>query len=1190
MSSAGTQYQIAITIAGNVSKSFQNAIAQAQQSVTTLGSLGKGAQIGLNALNALGKAGSASLKTAAGAMSAAGAGLAAIGASSISTGREFEAAMSSAIATAGPAADEYDAVYAKMEAAAMEAGRTTSKTAAESANALEYMALAGWDVDTSVAALPDILRASEATGMELAHCSDIITDSMSAAGVAVTGMSAGVNGLTGYLDVATKAQNKSNQSAEQMMEALIGVGGTMKGLNVPVQDTATALGVLANRGIKGSEAGTALSAIMINLTSGTGAAGKMMESLGLSAFDSAGKFIGLEATLQRVNKATAGMTEEQRNAVLAAIGGKHHIDALNDLMAGLNTTTAEGVSEWQALNTELYNADGALAAMRGAKLDNLNGDLSTFNSALDDTRIRIYKNIQDPLRGTVQFGTEQIYRLSDALTAGGFVAMAETMGDVLADCLMEGARAAPQFVQMAGGLAQGMIRGLVDNGPALTSAAATLVSSVLQTFFGFYGDFWSSGALLFAQFLQGIAGQMPQIIQSGAAAVRTLSAGITAQAPAIFSAAGQIIIQLLQGFAIVTPELFAMGGTLLLQLGQGILNGLPVLTDTALTIMSNFGQYIQANLPFLLQSGLTMVLALSASIRQNAGRLIDGAIALALNLARGLANSIPVIVSTVPTIISNIAGVINDNAPRVLLAGVRIIATLALGLIRAIPVIIQNIPFIIKAIFDAFTAVNWFDLGASLLQEFGRGILSVDWMQVGKDLLDAIFNSIRSAAGGLWDAALNFFTGGGKNAADSAAAGITAGTPAIEAAASSAATAAAYSFQIDAGLMSEYGNSAAFTLTDSMTNGILAGTDSLNATVANLGTSAADALNASITNSFPDIYAPALASGLAITDGITSGIDSGMADAAATAANASVDTIDAMANGISAGASTINGTVSDLTDSVTASLDQCWANVSETASASWTGIGENMQSGLSAMSSGVTAQLDVIQSAMENSATAFSGFSGTFSNTMTDTMTGVQSAINTGAQGWNAEMSAAMDTLGGTIDAGMISMTDSTGNALAAVQGTVQGGMTEITSTVDTSIQAMAATTENGITVMGTAIQSGFSAMQSTAQSSFSTIRSSIETEMSRAVQAVRDAVSAMQSAMNFTWKLPDLKVPKVNVSGAFSLEPPTAPSFDVTWHREGGILSGAQIFGMQYKFPNLRYYRNFRIRCSFVDGLVFSG
>lgn len=334
---------------------------------------------------------------------AGGAAIAGTGAA-IKVGSDFESAMSSWAATANASKKDYIAA----EKAAMQMGRSTSKTASESANALEYMALAGWSVEDSIKGLPSVLRLSEATSLDLARTSDLVTDSMSATGVTV-------DDLGKYLDVVAKANNKSNQTAEQLMEAYIGVGGSMKGLNVPIEESATALGVMANRGIKGSEAGNALSAVMINLTTGAGQAGKMMDKLGISAFDKKGKFIGLKATLDKVNEATKNLTEEERNAAFAAIGGKTHVDALNDLMFGLNTTLENGVSEWDALKESLDNAKGSLEEMAQTKMDNLQGDLAILNSALEDTGIRFYKTFNTPLRDAVQKGTEYVYKFGDVL-------------------------------------------------------------------------------------------------------------------------------------------------------------------------------------------------------------------------------------------------------------------------------------------------------------------------------------------------------------------------------------------------------------------------------------------------------------------------------------------------------------------------------------------------------------------------------------------------------------------------------------------------------------------------------------------------------------------------------------------------------------------------------------------------------
>lgn len=385
-----------------------------------------------------------------------------VGKYSVQVGMEFETAMSDAAATANASTED----FAKMEQAVMEMGKTTSKTsktASESANALEYMALAGWDVDTSISALPSVLKMSEASGMDLGRTSDLVTDSMAALGVSV-------NELPNYLDVATKAQTKSNQSSEQLMEAYIGVGGTMKNLNVPIEESATALGVLANRGIKGSEAGNALNAVMVNLTTGTGQAGKMMQELGISAFDSQGNFIGLEETLKELNTALQGYSEEEQNAAIAAIGGKQHMDALNDLMAGLNTTNEEGISEWAALTNELENCSGSLQAMRDMKLDNLKGDMETLKSATQDAGIKIYKHLNTPLRDFAQFGTQAVYQVSDALENDGFAGASMAAGGAIADGLGMVVERLPEFLAKAA----------VSVGSFLVGFAADLPASLLS--------------------------------------------------------------------------------------------------------------------------------------------------------------------------------------------------------------------------------------------------------------------------------------------------------------------------------------------------------------------------------------------------------------------------------------------------------------------------------------------------------------------------------------------------------------------------------------------------------------------------------------------------------------------------------------------------------------------------------------
>lgn len=168
---------------------------------------------------------------------------------------EFEQAMANTSAIAGASADD----YAKLSAAAREAGKATTFTASEAADALGYMALAGWNVEESTAALTPVLKLAEATQADLATTSDQVTDSMSAMGV-------GIDDLQGYLDVIVTTNNKANTTAADLMDAFIGCGGAARAAGMNYKETSTALGILANNGIKGGEAGTALNSMLVRIS------------------------------------------------------------------------------------------------------------------------------------------------------------------------------------------------------------------------------------------------------------------------------------------------------------------------------------------------------------------------------------------------------------------------------------------------------------------------------------------------------------------------------------------------------------------------------------------------------------------------------------------------------------------------------------------------------------------------------------------------------------------------------------------------------------------------------------------------------------------------------------------------------------------------------------------------------------
>ena len=324
-------------------------------------------------------------KTAVAASAAGVAAMTAFAASAVKTYGEFQQSMSNVAGILS--IDQTSESYKQLESAAREAGKSTTKTAQESADALSYMALAGWNTKDSINGLMPILRASEATGADLATTSDLITDSMSALGLQT-------KDLEHYLDVCARAQNKSNTTLTQMQEAYIGVGGTFKMFNTPLQESGALLGILANRGIKGSEAGNALQSTLINLTKKSGESAKAMEAIGVSAYDSQGNFRGITTVLKDVQKATSKMTEEQRNTYLTMIGGKNQLTTLNALMSGLSATTSDGVNEFQALYDSLGDCEGSLNRMADTMTNNYKGAMARAGSAVDDLKITLGQSLE----------------------------------------------------------------------------------------------------------------------------------------------------------------------------------------------------------------------------------------------------------------------------------------------------------------------------------------------------------------------------------------------------------------------------------------------------------------------------------------------------------------------------------------------------------------------------------------------------------------------------------------------------------------------------------------------------------------------------------------------------------------------------------------------------------------------------
>ena len=320
----------------------------------------------------------------------------------VKVGMDFQASTSQVAATMGitSASKEYE----MLSAAAKEAGNSTKFTAAEASSALNYLALSGRNAEESIAALPTVLNIAAAGGIELADASDMVTDAMSALGLSTDEM-------TVFADRLAVTAQKSNTSVAQLGEAILTVGGTAKVLSGGVVEMNTALGILADNGIKSAEGGTALRNVILSLSAPTDKAAAALAELNVTAFDAAGNMRPLQDTFADLNAALSTMSDQEKTAVLNEIFNKVDLKSVNALLG----TSAERFEE---LSGYIADCEGAAADMAKTMNDNLKGDLTILGSALEGAGIAAFEKFEQPLRSAVQGVTESVGDLTASLTDG----------------------------------------------------------------------------------------------------------------------------------------------------------------------------------------------------------------------------------------------------------------------------------------------------------------------------------------------------------------------------------------------------------------------------------------------------------------------------------------------------------------------------------------------------------------------------------------------------------------------------------------------------------------------------------------------------------------------------------------------------------------------------------------------------
>ncbi len=485
--------------------------------------------------------------------------LTALAKTSVGVGVSFQSSMSQVAATMGVGVDQIQSLTDK----AKEMGSTTAFTATQAADALNYLALAGYDANKAAEVLPSVLNLAAAGGMDLAYASDLVTDAM-----ASLNLEANKQNVDEFGNKLAKAASKANANVSQLGEAILTVGGTAANLKGGTTELTTALGLLANVGIKGAEGGTHLRNIILSLQSPTDDATKLMEQLGLQVYDAQGNMRGLDDILTDLSGSLAGLTQGQKDSVINALFNKTDLAAVNGLLA------AQG-EQWESLAQQIDAAgeiagdSGAMAQMAETQLDNLQGSVTIMQSALEGLQLGIYDYLEPSLNEAAKWGSECFSTLTKALSEGGPEAMLQAAGQIISDLaasvtaqlpglatsgteiivqLAEDIVAAtPAMLDAAAGVMAALVQGIVDNLPSLIDSATKVIVQFTHYLSDHAGDLMDAGIQLLEQLIIGITDNLPQLITAAAELIAKFSAALISHLPDLLNCGAALLTTLVDG-------------------------------------------------------------------------------------------------------------------------------------------------------------------------------------------------------------------------------------------------------------------------------------------------------------------------------------------------------------------------------------------------------------------------------------------------------------------------------------------------------------------------------------------------------------------------------------------------------------------------------------------------------------------
>lgn len=411
-------------------------------------------------LSKLGSITAKGMKAATVAITGTAAALGGVAAAAIKVGSDFESQMSRVKAISGATGEEFE----QLKAQAMQLGADTSFSASQAAEGMENLAAAGFTTSEIMNAMPGLLNLAAASGEDLASSSDIAASTLRGFGLAASD-------AAHVADVLAANANRTNSSVADTGEAMKYIAPLARAAGLSLEETAAAIGIMANAGVNGSQAGTSLRGALSRLSKPTKDMSEAMDELGISFYDSNGKMKSLTEQVGMLRQATEGMTDEQKNNYLVTLYGQ---EALSGMLALIN----EGEGSLGELTEAYRSCDGEAQKAAETMQDNLSGALEQLSGSAETLGLAFYNSVANNLKNAANTATESINNITDSFNNGGLNEAIQTAGDEFANLAVEAASHAPEMVDTAVDFIEAFASGIALNKGRILGAAGEMAESM----------------------------------------------------------------------------------------------------------------------------------------------------------------------------------------------------------------------------------------------------------------------------------------------------------------------------------------------------------------------------------------------------------------------------------------------------------------------------------------------------------------------------------------------------------------------------------------------------------------------------------------------------------------------------------------------------------------------------------------